>query len=363
MRLTTLFLGAAVLVGLGCQSTENAAWAAFKRCGSNACVQEALAVKAAFLKDPETLLRDFLNTYEQGDDHLIGWLYLMRDSVLTHSEAGAYEERVGWRDEIVQAAKPYAEHPKWGAIARVIVDEMEAIAIAAEREDGPEALASPVFVGTYALAGEGHAAAGELWVSETAGDSLRFRLLAVGPAPAHNQGVLAGTAAVVSANAARFATREFGSECTLYFRWSGDSTVYVHTEQGDPAACGLGAGVVPDGTYSRKRYEDPFLSAAEAQKAALLEGEWQSVQDPKNTLRIAQGRITHLYEGREVEPPVRYAYFSQCPANCSPAAEVPCIRTFGQDFVCYTIVKADGKTLELSLIGGAGNTNRYTRKK
>ncbi len=355
------FLVLASLWLLSCQPAEDASWAAFKKCGSNACVQEALAVRAALVKNPKGLLKNFLSTYEAGEDHLIGWLYLLRDSVLTNPQAGTYEERIGWRDEVLNAAQPYADDPKLGEIARVIVQELESIAFADEVEEAPLFVENLVFTGTYAL-DKGNAGSGELSVSEQNGTTLRFRLLAVGAGPAHNQGEIAGTARRVSAAEARFSTTEFGSECALLFRWSSEG-VEVITEKGDPAACGLGAGVVPDGAYARKGYNDPFLSAADAKKAALLQGEWASADDPKATIRIAEGRLFQLYDGQEVEPPVRCLYFAKCPADCLPVATTPCLKVIGQDEVCYTVVKADGKALEISLIGGTGNTNRYVRKK
>ncbi len=349
------------LLWAGCQPAEDASWAAFKRCASNACVQEVLAVKAALVKNPKVLLKDFLKTYEQGEDHLIGWLYLMRDSVLTNPAAGTYEERVAMRDEILSAVQPYANDAQLGEIARVIVQEFEAIAFLAEQEDALASLENLVFTGTYTLDRGPSGGTGELHIAEQDADSLRFRLLVVGAAPAHNQGEIAGVAARLSAHEARFSTQAFGSECALRFKWS-DDAVQVSTEKGDAAACGFGAGVVADGAYQRKSYNDPFLSAADAKKAALLQGEWQSAEDPKATIRLAEGRLFQLYDGAEAEPPVRCLYFPKCPASCSPVAKVPCLKVIGQDEVCYTVVKADGKTLELSLLGGTGKTNRYVRK-
>ncbi|MCS7035513.1 MAG: hypothetical protein RMJ33_10565 [Saprospiraceae bacterium] len=360
----TRLLSIAILASLwllGCQPAEDTSWTAFKKCGASTCVSEALAVKAAFLKNPKGLMQDFLRTYEAGEDHLVGWLYLLRDSVLTNPQAGTYEERVGWRDEVLNAAQPYVDDPKLGEIARVIMENLEAIAFADEVEEEPLVVENLVFTGTYTLDG-GDGSTGELAVSEQDGNTLRFRLQAVGAAPARNQGQLTGVATLVSVTEARFSTQEFGSECMLLLRWSSNG-VEVVTEKGDPAACGLGAGVIPDGVYARKDYKDPFLSAADAKKAALLQGEWISADDPKAAIRIAEGRLFQLYDGAEVEPPVRCLYFPKCPSGCLPVATTPCLKVIGQDEVCYTIVKADGKTLALSLIGGTGNTNRYVRKK
>ena len=55
--------------------------------------------------------------------------------------------------------------------------------------------------------------------------------------------------------------------------------------------------------------------------------------------------------------------FSDLPEGLYPAVKMPCLKIIGQDAVCYSLIKADGKVLELSQIGGTGNTNRYVRKK
>ncbi|MCC7504107.1 MAG: hypothetical protein IT259_02350, partial [Saprospiraceae bacterium] len=54
--------------------------------------------------------------------------------------------------------------------------------------------------------------------------------------------------------------------------------------------------------------------------------------------------------------------FPKCPADCNPVAPTPCLSVIGQDIVCYTVVKADAQTLELSMIGGRGNTLAFKRR-
>lgn len=91
-----------------------------------------------------------------------------------------------------------------------------------------------------------------------------------------------------------------------------------------------------------------------------LVGTWHSTTDPKSSIKIGDGMFAELYEGKVLnENPYRYQ--KVCPEDCGgPAgADFPCIRVFGQDVVCFAVVKADGKTLEISQVGGRGNTLKY----
>ena len=110
-------------------------------------------------------------------------------------------------------------------------------------------------------------------------------------------------------------------------------------------------------------YPDPVLTAKEEKIATNLEGEWQSKDDPKAGVKMENGKFTFLYEGKTTESPMRYIYYPTCPKDCNPVAKMPCLKIIGQDDVCYSIVKADGKSLDISQIGGTGNTNRYVKKK
>lgn len=246
-NLLLLLLLGVILPFFACQSTENSTWADFKKCATNTCVKEAVAVKDAFIKDPQSLMKDFLATYEKGEDHLIGWMYILRDSVLTNPSRGSLEVRMAMRQAIVGAAKVYDKDPKLGEIAKTIINEMESIAIQAETED-----------------------------------------------------------------------------------------------------------VIAD---------EPTLSAQDSVLVANLIGTWQSRDDSKAGVTFTKDKCTFTYKGENPEPSLSYVYYPNCPKDCNPVQNMACLKLTGQDDVCYTVVKADGKVLELSQIGGTGNTNRYIKKK
>jgi hypothetical protein len=345
-----------------CQNSSSGPWADFVACASNDCVVEALAVQDAFVKNPKQMLGEFQKTYAKGEDHVIGWLYILRDSVLLNPNQGKLEERIALQQAIVEAANPFVDDPKLGEMAKSVMDEIGNLALAAETEDEVIEPSSEPITGTYAFDLGGDQANGELQVSQLAYDRFQFKLAVVGNAPARNQGTLEGEAKLEPNNTATFSIKEFGGECSLQFTWT-EAGVSLKTLKGDPATCGFGNGVMADGEYKRVKYDDPFFSAKDAANAAKLLGEWQSADDPKAGIKIAEGRYLDLYEGSDPMPAMRYIYYPTCPADCNPAAKTPCLKIIGQDDACFTVVKADGKVLELSQIGGTGNTNRYVKKK
>lgn len=349
---------------LACQQAETGAWADFKKCATNACVKEAIAVKDAFLKDPKAMLENFRKAGEAGEDHFIGWLYIIRDSVLVNSAMGKTEERFAMQQAIIAAAQPFEKDPKVGDLASSITSEIGMMAIASELEDDihSEDWTGFPLTGTYGF-DAGDAGNGTLEIKQLSGEQLQFRLLVVGRAPAHNQGSMEGVIKNYNQmdGIGSFLTTEFGGECELEFSWVNEGLT-IKTLKGDDAACGFGNAVVADGEYKRQSFDDPFLSKTEAKTAKNLVGEWVSTADPKAGLKIGEGVYQDTYEGSEPSTAVAYTYFSKCPDDCKPVAKTPCFKLFGQDEVCMTVVKADGKVLEISQVGGTGNTNRYKRK-
>jgi hypothetical protein len=228
----------------------------------------------------------------------------------------------------------------------------------AEEEEAVEPNAIPL-TGVYSY-DNGDQGSGELLVQQTSYDGFDFKLMVVGRAPAHNQGTMEGSAKITPNGVAVYTTKEFG-ECSLQFTWA-NGAVSIKTLKGDPAACGFGNAVMADGDYKRTNFTNPFLSKKDAQAMSLLQGTWQSAADTKFSIIIKDGLYTETYEGSAPIPTV-YIYHPTCPKDCNPVAPMPCLKIMGQDDVCFTVVKADGKTLELSQIGGTGNTNKYVKKK
>ncbi|WP_373552286.1 hypothetical protein [Haliscomenobacter sp.] len=341
-----------------CKPKGADAWDAFTACASTTCVKEVLAVKDAFLENPEAIFTRFNESDEQGTDHVVGWLYILRDSVLLNSNFASTEERFDLQQQIVEVAKPYQENAKFADMAKFVVDELGQLAIASELEDDVVEPASEPFSGTYGFELPNEAGSGELLVSQISADQFKFKLSVVGKKPAYNQGIMEGVANILGSTA-DFSTNEFGGTCKLSFNF-GDG-VEITTLEGDPATCGFGNGVKADGVYRRTSFADPFLSAADAKKVKQLQGTWQSLDDPKSVVKIMDGKYIDVYDGEEVSSAI-YVYYAKCPKDCDPIDAGACLKTIGQDDMCYSLVSLTATNLELSLISGRGNTNRYKKK-
>jgi hypothetical protein len=342
-----------------CKTEPPGPWEAFVKCATNACVAEVVAVKDAFLHDPKAMLEKFDQAGQKGEDHFIGWLYVLRDSVLLNSAYAGTEERFAMQQAIIEAAKAHEADPKYGELAKSIVGEIEVLAIASELEDLPADDFAPL-TGTYAFELPNKGGTGELKVNRTDGENIRFDLLVVGGPPANNQGTMQGTAKLTSVNTYDASTTEFGGTCRLQFTFDQEA-VEIKTLEGDPATCGFGNGVMADNVYRMTSYDDPFLSGADAKTAKNLQGAWVSTEDPKSELLIENGMYVEIYDGQEISR-TPYHYFPTCPAACNPVDKLPCLAVMGQDDICYSVIDASGKNLSISMIGGRGNTLAFKRK-
>lgn len=346
-------LTAFLILTIAC-NTASDAWTNFTKCASNTCVKEALAVKDAFLKDPKTTLGQFTATYEKGDDHVIGWLYLLRDSVLLNEKFSPTADRVALQQQLVEAARPFLDDPKLSEMAKSVTQEIENLAILAEAEDG----VLETITGTYAY--EQNGASGTFKVLAVGADSIRYALEIFGPAPAHNQGMMEGFAKINSQGVALFGTSEFGGKCEIEATFKGESVV-LKTLSGDDATCGFGHNVRADGAYNRSDDLDPFRAEGGDPAPANLLGRWKSTQDPKSEIEITDKEYVDIYDGKTLERNL-YAYFKTCPKDCAPDTQEPCLRVSAQDDMCYTVLFADGKTLQLVYLGGTGKTLTFKRK-
>lgn len=357
---STLFGGlllAFFVTVFSCKPKEAGPWQKFMSCASNSCVAEVAAVKDAFLQDPKPLFEEFILTDQRGEDHYIGWLYILRDSILLNSNYAAVEERFAMQQAIIAKAKEYESDPKYGDWSKSIISELEMLAIASELEDQPGN--DDFITGTYAYELPKEAGAGEIKLLVIDEKTVRFAISVVGPPPAHNQGMMEGNGTLVD-NVVTVSTTDFGGKCTITFTISGDQLV-AKTLAGGDAECGFGHNITADGTYKMVDDLNPFAAEGGDESPAELEGHWVSTTDTKFEVRIEDGKYIEIYSN-EPSQNAPYSYHKICPKDCNPLADMPCIKVSGQDDVCYTIVKADGKSLELSMIGGTGNTMVFKKK-
>lgn len=199
----------------------------------------------------------------------------------------------------------------------------------------------------------------ELQIDHVENGGLHFQLIAVGVAPAYNQGFMEG-AAKISGGVALIETNEFGGTCALSLTPVDSVSVRVETLQGDPASCGFGNGVVPDGVY---KLESTATTSMAGIDPAQLNGIWRSTIDPTYELAIGEGKFTEYNRGEKVDE-LACEFHQNCPEPCSKEELNNCLVAWNvQDTFCYKVIAVDLKKLELSLIGGTGRSLLFERLK
>jgi hypothetical protein len=366
------------------------AWSNFKKCASNNCIQEVLAVKDAFLKNPQQVLTEFQATYEIGEDHVIGWLYVLRDSVLINPKMGTVEARLAMQQAIMAAAKPFEKDAKVHEMAKSVLDELGIVDVKAGKINDPMAAESDVATTDYCYHFSKNGENMSIQVNAKKNGDFRGYYNWYIEEKDGTNGVLHGRNFQKDTIYMTYEYYQEGifSNEQLAFVKKGDNLLRLVSKEFDKKGnmvltnkktlkaentltkvdC---AKITKDFDNTRKieaelgfKYPYPETMSEKDEKVeANLQGVWQSLDDPKASIKMKDGKFQYLYSGKATEPEMRYRYFLICPKNCNPVAKMPCLLVFGQDEVCYSLVKADGKALEISQIGGTGNTNRYVKKK
>ncbi|NUO00266.1 MAG: hypothetical protein HUU01_06580 [Saprospiraceae bacterium] len=325
----------------------------FAKCTSN-CEEAAVQLKDLYQQDPRRVLGDF----GQDTALLRRWIDVLGEAWFYNAASGESETvRENVKQNMMMLASGLKNDAALKNAAALLEHELSLFDIVAGSEGAAEEYLP--LTGTYAYELPNDGGNGELKVSQLDSENIRFSLMIVGSAPAHNQGMIEGEANFVGQNVAEFKTTEFG-DCKLRFSFDREG-VEIKTLAGDAAACGFGAGVMADNAYQIKSHEDPFLGQADAKMAKNLLGTWRSTDDPKSEIIFDKGLFTNRYDGSVLDG-FPYQFYPKCPAMCNPVADTPCFSIFGQDIVCYTVVKADGKNLEISMVGGKGNTLSYVKQ-
>jgi hypothetical protein len=389
----SLFFIAFALFICACQTAPTTsasdAWSSFQKCSGSPCVQEALAVKEAFLKNPQQVLTAFQTTYEKGEDHVIGWLFILRDSVLINPKMGTVDERLAMQQAVIAAAKTYENDPKVQEMARNVMDYLNVVDVKAGKINEPmpteTAATTPSYC--YQFNNQGEHIACQLLTAAN-GEFSGYHSWFIDGKDG-TKGVLKGknfNSDTLFIEHTYFQEGEVSND-ELIFLKKGDNLVQlvsgVYDKNGKEVlknrkalkagntltkvdCAKLSNDLKPIQALEKDAYftnPNPKLSPKDEKVYANLQGEWQSSDDTKAGIKIADGKFTFIYAGQKTEPSMRLIYYPICPKDCNPIAKMPCLKLIGQEGVCYSIVKADGKSLDISQIGGTGNTNRYVKKK
>jgi hypothetical protein len=101
-----------------------------------------------------------------------------------------------------------------------------------------------------------------------------------------------------------------------------------------------------------------------ADLAAGMQGIWVSDDDAQSTFEIVGTQQVETYAG-EAQASYLLTFAAECPDGPDGVGPVMVAQMMGgdpADMSCYYIVKQDGDTLEMSLIGGNGSTLHYSRQ-
>jgi hypothetical protein len=104
---------------------------------------------------------------------------------------------------------------------------------------------------------------------------------------------------------------------------------------------------------------DPYATLA-----ADMQGMWVSDDDAASRFEVVGTQMVDSYAG-EVQASSLLTFAAECPEGPAGVGPVMIAQVMGDDpgeMACYAIVRLDGSALEMSLMGGAGGTLRYTRQ-
>ena len=113
---------------------------------------------------------------------------------------------------------------------------------------------------------------------------------------------------------------------------------------------------------------EPLAAAADttappSNVAALLQGKWQSVEDPKDVMYISDKDIVNIYDGKRLDPRA-FAYIADCSGNACQggAGKAGCFTSAGKmDIDCYSIVSISATDMQVSMAGSTGKTLNYKK--
>lgn len=244
-----LFVALAATLFSACKPGTPPVWQQFMDCGSNNCIDQVVAVKDFYLQNPVPLFEEFIKTNERGEDHFVGWLYILRDSVLLNPAFAPETDRIALQQALLEKSRPFENDPKYGSWAQSIISEIEPLFFVTEHFS---------VTGTYTYTLPNDGGSGEIKIYPSDDGTVRFAISVVGPPPAHNQGFMEGNAPLKD-NIVTITNTGFGGNCVIELSFTGDQ-VEAKTLSGDPAACGFGHGVRADGTYTMIDDLNPFAT-------------------------------------------------------------------------------------------------------
>ena len=148
-----------------------------------------------------------------------------------------------------------------------------------------------------------------------------------------------------------------------YTNTATDGSATYATNPATPEAYGTPPTSVPV-QYGQQQARGPATySAAAAQIAPFLAGNWSNSADPRETVQFTPTHYYTYYDG-ELLVEEDMTFHPQCPAGCNggAAAEFACFSIEGPAGTdCYGIIRLTSEVLELSLLGVSTETIVYNK--
>ena len=114
-------------------------------------------------------------------------------------------------------------------------------------------------------------------------------------------------------------------------------------------------------TPSANSGQAPTSIESELAQQKMLLGNWQSTEDDQYRLEIRSDQKFISFYGSDVISTENWKYYSACPQDCNEL-DGSCLTTDGEDgSVCYYLVKLTSDELQISMLGGRGNTLIFKR--
>lgn len=110
-------------------------------------------------------------------------------------------------------------------------------------------------------------------------------------------------------------------------------------------------------------YEAPAAAPAAPALAEQVAGRWQSAADQKEIVEFTEDSYVSYYDGEKLIEE-KLEWHEQCPGFCQPegVSVDQCFTISGEfDITCYYVVSVTATQLQMSMLGGRGNTLIYNR--
>lgn len=155
-------------------------------------------------------------------------------------------------------------------------------------------------------------------------------------------------------------TNEVEGTCAIKIQSLDSLTIQLETIEGDSNTCRAGGEIIPIGIY---RLQKETKSALGLIDPTQMIGIWRNIKDPTFEIKIDEEEYIEYNRGQKVNS-MKYKVSADYSDACSQNSSSSCLTVWGDtDTFCFSIIHADIKLLELSMMGGVGPSLQFERLK